>query len=163
HVRIQDVNTHVPLDARNVYAVNIEPQLLSHLQAVSAGERILENMLSMRAPQYDKHRPAVYLPANKPETNPSELNAAKSLALVHGYCEEAVWNESDFTDAYEYKDYNNNRSHDEFAQRLLEDVADLSRYSMIGHSQGGAVALHIYAKYHSGLDMVKGGRKIQAV
>ncbi len=85
------------------------------------------------------------------------------LLLVHGYCSGSVWNASSFTNAVEFKDYDKNRSHDQFAQLLKNFGSPYSSFGVVAHSQGGAAALHLYAKYVSGLDSASGGQLIQSV
>jgi len=94
----------------------------------------------------------------------SESNGKK--ILVHGYCSDALaWPADDFTDYIYFSDPNANRKIDEFA-RLVMDFAnssDVDSYSIIAHSQGGLVGLHIATYYWSGLDVATGGFLLQSV
>lgn len=93
------------------------------------------------------------------------LNKASGtkLLLVHGYCSSPVWDSNHFSDAAVFQDYNQNRTHEEFAQRILSFGSPYSSYGIVAHSQGGAAALHLYSRYWSGLDYASGGRIIQSV
>ena len=82
------------------------------------------------------------------------------LLLLHGYCAginhfECVLDY--FTDYIVFSNsYNKNMMHDEYAKEVLKDLHDkgITRFSAYGHSQGGAVATHLYTYYWSGLDEV---------
>jgi len=56
-------------------------------------------------------------------------------------------------------------AHDSFAQFVLDfaDTNGLDSWSIVGHSQGGNVAVHIKNFYFSGLDLATNGRLIQSV
>ena len=79
------------------------------------------------------------------------------LVLSHGYCSggnpwlrtKEIW-----TDAYFFEDPNQSRSHDKFAQLIVEfaESQGLTSFSIIGHSQGGFAALHTHNYYWSGVD-----------
>ncbi len=86
-----------------------------------------------------------------------------TLLLVHGYCSEGVWPETDFTQSMVFQDFHQNRSHDEFAQLILQQGAGFDSYGIVAHSQGGAASLHLYTYYWSGLDDAQGPRLIQSV
>eukprot|EP01133_Synstelium_polycarpum_P013840 gene13840-16319_t len=89
------------------------------------------------------------------------------LLLIHGYCSTSnPFTFSDFTNAVAFSDLEANRPNDEFAKMVAafgEEYTD--GYSIIGHSQGGVVALHLATYYHSGLDLSASmeGRVIQSV
>ncbi len=168
NLRLQDRNTHSLLDKKHYKPLHISARDQANFAVNSKSvlaTSINKDMLMMPAPLFDPNAKTISLALPPTEKTQRAVNvrAEKNLVLVHGYCEANVWNENDFTSAYEYKDYNSNRSHDEFALRLLGELEDFPSYSMIGHSQGGAVALHIYAKYQSGMDNATGGRLIQSV
>lgn len=88
-----------------------------------------------------------------------------ALVLTHGYCaDENPWPLAQFSpDAWPYLDANANRSHDSFALDVAADAAQFKSYGIVGHSQGGCAALHLYTFYWSGLDWAGPGRLIQAV
>jgi len=91
-----------------------------------------------------------------------------SLILLPGYCSATnpfyPHSTDDFTGGL-YFNQQLNAGNDEFTKRVLTFLApyDLESYSIIGHSQGGMVALHMYNYYWSSLDLATGGRLIQSV
>ncbi|MEY2745281.1 MAG: hypothetical protein RL112_323 [Planctomycetota bacterium] len=90
-----------------------------------------------------------------------------SLMLVHGYCSSGQpWPATDFAQPkLAFLDANANRSHDEFALLMAQraQAAGLTSFGVVGHSQGGAAALHLRTYYASPLDLATGPRRIQAV
>ena len=79
------------------------------------------------------------------------------LLLLHGYCAGKNGFLVDyFDDNLLYEDYEKNLLHDEYARNVLDFLAKegATRFSAVGHSQGGAVALHLYTYYQTGLDAV---------
>ena len=79
------------------------------------------------------------------------------LLLLHGYCAEYNGFLLEYFDNYLlFEDYGQNRLHDEYAKRVVEFLAEqgATRFSVVGHSQGGPVALHLYTYYQTGLDAV---------
>ncbi len=90
------------------------------------------------------------------------------LLLVHGYCSSDVWgpNVGQFPHAGAdsvFLDLGQNRSHDAFAQLILDFGLQWNSYAIVAHSQGGAAALQLYTHYWSGLDNAGPGRLIQSV
>lgn len=89
------------------------------------------------------------------------------LMLVHGYCSGDAWGAAasagQFTNYVKFLDLNQNRSHDQFAQRIRDFGASLPSFGIVAHSQGGAASLHLYTYYWSGLDYATGTRLIQSV
>lgn len=90
---------------------------------------------------------------------------AHALVLTHGYCADAnTWPMSQFGgDAWQYVNANQNMSNDAFAVDIALRGSEFKSYGVVGHSQGGAAALHLHAFYWSGLDWAGPGRLIQAV
>lgn len=112
--------------------------------------------------------PSVYHSDAVPQTQSVSFNTTISkfaLILVHGYCSSEVWPEKDFTNALVFKDLSQSRTHDKFSQLLISfcNSHGLTSFSLIGHSQGGLVAVHTKTYYWTGLDNVAGGRAIQSV
>ncbi|MFL3628428.1 choice-of-anchor X domain-containing protein [Xanthomonas campestris] len=89
--------------------------------------------------------------------------AGSRLVLVHGYCSNGVWPEAQFSNASSFIDAKQNRSNDQFAQRLAQFASQWSSFATVAHSQGGMAALHLYTYYWSGLDNATGGRVMQSV
>ena len=87
------------------------------------------------------------------------------LLLVHGYCSGDAWGPvaSQFSNASVFKDFNQNRSHDQFANLIKNFGATWNSFGVVAHSQGGAASLHLYTYYWSGLDYATGARLIQSV
>lgn len=102
---------------------------------------------------------------------PRPANLSRSLAkgvgtkllLVHGYCSGSVWNSAQFANSAVFQDLNQNRTHDQFAQRIKTFGNTWNSYGVVAHSQGGAAATHLYTFYWSGLDLATGPRLIQSV
>lgn len=103
-----------------------------------------------------------YVPVDM-AAKPNSTNNPK-LLLVHGYCASgASWNTNSFSNSALFQDYDQSRSHEEFAQLIINFGAPYSSYGVVAHSQGGAAALHLYSRYWSGLDYSTGGTLIQSV
>ena len=85
--------------------------------------------------------------------------------LSHGYCSDAdSWNPTDFSgDVAEYINMFQNFSHDQFAQDFIAFGSQYKSYGIVGHSQGGNAAVHLYTFYWSGLDWAGEGRLIQCL
>lgn len=99
-------------------------------------------------------------PAQQPQTDAP----GGKLMLVHGYCSGDAWGSAaQFTNYVKFLDLNQNRTHDQFAQRIRTFGASLPSFGIVAHSQGGAAALHLYTYYWSGLDNATGTRLIQSV
>jgi len=157
-VRLQNGSTNVPIAEKNYLPLNVSLQhaafinnkTTSKFSANIDNNEIVPEMLTGNAP-----------------TNFSPLSytsgTGSKLLLVHGYCSDKVWNTSNFTNSAEFQDYNKNRSHDDFAQRIISFGSAYNSYGIVAHSQGGAAALHMYARYWTGLDNATGGQLIQSV
>lgn len=101
---------------------------------------------------------------------PAELDAmgkgvGTKLLLVHGYCSGDAWGPIayQFSNSAVFKDFNKNRSHDQFANLIKTFGATWNSFGVVAHSQGGAASLHLYTYYWSGLDNATGARLIQSV
>lgn len=91
--------------------------------------------------------------------------AGPKLLLVHGYCSGNAWGgqQGQFANSVVFQDFNQNRSHDQFAVLVGNFGASYSSFGIVAHSQGGAAATHLYTYYWSGLDYATGNRLIQSV
>ena len=155
-LRLQTVDNNVPLTELESLQLNaITPlSITSSANIANKGAltkekyAITNDMLMGKAPAQQKF---------------SIQASGSKLLLVHGYCSGSVWKTSDFSNSAEFQDYNQNRSHDQFAQQVMNFGSAYSSYGIVAHSQGGAAALQIYTKYWSGLDNATGGRIIQSV
>ena len=87
------------------------------------------------------------------------------LLLSHGYCtDQFPFRVSDFSGDVElFEDYGSNLSNDEFALRFESYGRSFKSMGIVGHSQGGHAATHLYTFYWSALDWPTGGRRIQGV
>ncbi len=88
-----------------------------------------------------------------------------ALLISHGYCADAnTFPVSHFTgDAWWYERVDVNLTNDAFALDLAADGEQFKSYGIVGHSQGGMAAVHLYAFYWSGLDWAGPGRLIQTL
>ncbi|MGY1457987.1 choice-of-anchor X domain-containing protein [Luteimonas sp. A534] len=91
------------------------------------------------------------------------MATGRKLVLVHGYCSAGVWPQAQFANSATFLDAHQNRSHDQFAQRIRTFGAQWNSFGTVAHSQGGAASLHLYAYYWSGLDNASGARLMQSV
>jgi len=153
-IRLQNGTSSVPIAEKKELTLNLSLSLstlsASNVSSNTNGNAILPAMLVGNAP-----------------TSISPLSytsgSGSKLLLVHGYCSDKVWNTSNFTNSTEFQDYNQNRSHDNFAQRIISFGSPYNSYGIVAHSQGGAAALHMYSRYWTGLDNATGGQLIQSV
>ena len=88
-----------------------------------------------------------------------------ALVLSHGYCaDENPWPLAQFAgDAWPYENLETSLSNDAVAVDLATRAAQFKSYGVVGHSQGGCAALHLYTFYWSGLDWAGPGRLMQCV
>lgn len=149
NVRLQDRQTHIPISQAAVLLVEVAqmPRL--------AGQPVTAVTDEMRM---------------GPRSHPGPLapsvpgfQAGHVVMLVHGYCSYLVWPTQYYTDYAVFSDTFQARSHDEFAQLILEQGAAYDSYGIVAHSQGGAAALQLYSFYESGLDYATGPRLIQSL
>lgn len=94
------------------------------------------------------------------------------IFLVHGWCSGNVWpigghfglpGRAGGTELF--TDFDQSRSHDNFAQRIRDQGAArfIDSFSVVAHSQGGAAAVHTRAFYNTLLDASTAPRRIQSV
>jgi hypothetical protein len=150
-VRVQDPRTHVPYDLADGLPI---PAI---------------RMPRGRAPQIVTSA-MLAAPIAQPTLGGSSTSIVpppfhRTLLLVHGYCSGgSIWPAADFTQPkQEFLDPSQNRTHDEFAQLMLQRTAGRNSFGVVAHSQGGAAALHLLTYYVSGLDASYGGRRIQSL
>ena len=101
----------------------------------------------------------------RPEGLGTGARSGPRLLLVHGYCSGDAWGPvlGQFSSATRFLDLNQNRTHDQFAQRIRNFGQQFSSFGIVAHSQGGAASTHLYTYYWSGLDSATGARLIQSV
>jgi len=157
-VVIQDPDTFVPIAQADQVPVKTTFSLSAALESIKDSligidGAITPEMLEGRRPD-----------ALTAKLNSTELAAA--IVLVHGYCSQAnpfTKYASDWTNAQFFLASGQNFPHDTFATRVLNWANSFVAFSYVGHSQGGAVGLHIKNYYWSGLDLVSGGRILQSI
>ena len=147
NIRVEDINHYISVLEINELKVRL-PQV-SEKSVRQFDGQITESMLF----------------GNKPESSAINKAAGGKLMLVHGYCSSDVWGsqQGQFSNSVKFSDFNQNRSHDDFAQRIDTFGDNYPSFGVVAHSQGGAAALHLYSYYWSGLDDADSGRLIQSV
>lgn len=100
-----------------------------------------------------------------PRPERSGQRAGARLMLVHGYCSGDAWGpvQGQFASSVKFQDFDQNRSHNQFALRIRDFGDQFDSFGIVAHSQGGAAATHLYTYYWSGLDYASGSRLIQSV
>jgi len=98
----------------------------------------------------------------------NNTNAKSGVVVVHGYCAKdnpfqkytAEW-----TFGYFFQDFKQNRLNMKFSEQVIAFAAQqgLTSYGLVGHSQGGIVALNIINFFNSGTDLAKGERLVQSL
>ncbi len=146
NVTVSDVTTHIPMAHLDTLRVRVSDLPESATRTVTA---VTDEMLMGARPE--------------PSTKSLNYVGGHKLMLVHGYCSEGVWPGSHFTDDVEFQDFNQNRTHDEFANLIRTFGDQYDSFGIVAHSQGGAASLHLYTYYWSGLDYSSGSRLIQTV
>lgn len=99
----------------------------------------------------------------RPAALAAEKGTGTRLLLIHGYCSGGVWPTSQFSNASTFADFNQNRTHDQFARLIQSFGSTWNSFGTVAHSQGGAASLHLYTYYWSGLDNATGARLMQSV
>ena len=145
NLRIEDANHFIPLV--NETSIGLKVASLPKAANKAFNGNITQEMMMGERPQ---------IAANK---------AGAKVLLVHGYCSSDVWGPyaGQFSSSATFYDLNQNRTHDDFANRIKNFGAQFSSYGIVAHSQGGAASLHLYTYYWSGLDNSSGNRLIQSV
>ncbi|RME09002.1 MAG: conditioned medium factor [Ardenticatenia bacterium] len=145
NIRLQDRETHIPLATSRTMSLMTFSVPKAALQRVST---ITDEMLM----------------GPRPDAGIAPMATGGKLMLVHGYCSGSnPWPTSHFSNYAVFQDYNQNRSHDEFARLIRDYGAQFPSFGIVAHSQGGAASLHLYTYYWSGLDYSSGSRLIQTV
>ncbi|MGX5174661.1 choice-of-anchor X domain-containing protein [Aliikangiella sp. IMCC44653] len=169
NLRVQTIDSNVPTQSIEKLALIASPAALAKINspAIAQASQQLAQIKSSELPASFLSKRFVTNKSSQNQLSKKDLiekNASGSkLLLVHGYCSGSVWNTGYFSNAVEFKDYKQNRSHNDFAQRILSFGSAYNSYGIVAHSQGGAAALELYTKYWSGLDNATGGQLIQSV
>ena len=143
-VTLDETKTYITLSKSDAVEVIAEDELMNWSPSLKAED--IEIDWEMKE-GYNPYRV-------KKEDNTNEFG---QLLLLHGYC--AGYNGfllPYFDNDLLYTDYGQNRFINEYAESVIDFLADndSTRFSVVGHSQGGMVALHLYTYYHTGLDVV---------
>ena len=145
-VTLDEIKTYITLSTSEAIEVIADDELMNWSPSLKAED--IEIDWEMKE-GYNPYRV-------KKEVNTTETG---QLLLLHGYCV----NDNGFR-PYEcyfdnpllYDDHRQSRRIDEYARNVIDFLAEqgATRFSAVGHSQGGMVALHLYTYYHTGLDVV---------
>ncbi|HHL31405.1 MAG TPA: conditioned medium factor [Oceanospirillales bacterium] len=146
NLRVEDAEHFIPLISRK--SLGLKVASLPKAASKAFNGEITQEMLMGKRP-----------------TEKAVNKAGARLLLVHGYCSSDVWGPyaGQFASSSTFYDLNQNRTHDDFAQRIKNFGAAYSSFGVVAHSQGGAASLHLYTYYWSGLDNSSGNRLIQSV
>jgi len=93
----------------------------------------------------------------------------RGVITSHGYCATYNYWKSQSEDwqgtVVHLEDLKQNRRNDAFAKKLLEfaESQQMTHFSLVGHSQGGLIILHIHNYYFSGVECAQNGRLLQSV
>jgi len=147
NIRVQDADTFIPLSQLNTLPIRAARLPVTAKSMVTA---VSDDMLMGTQPEAATTNAVNYVGGNK-------------LMLVHGYCSSPVWSSSQFTGDVLFEDYNQNRSHNDFATRIRDFGDQYDSFGVVAHSQGGPASVHLYTYYWSGLDYSSGSRLIQSV
>jgi hypothetical protein len=159
-----DKGVEAPFELKNIRVEDLNHYItVLHVDNLSL---VLPNISAQSKANYDGQLTESMLKGEKPESlkNIDKATGGK-LMLVHGYCSGDAWGpvKSQFSNSVKFTDFNQNRSHDAFAQ-LIDSYGDnYPSFGVVAHSQGGAASLHLYTYYWSGLDNAGSGRLIQSV
>jgi len=171
---LSNSNVKGPLTLRNTYLADVstsfpitkfEEDIAVRGSASLHRENRYSSVFSVRGPiKITQEMKMGVNPLKKAENTTN----SPSLILLHGYCStdnpfEA--NSNQFTGASYFLNPKSNIGNDGFSVKVDEHATSLGavQYSLVGHSQGGSVSLHLQSHYFSGLDHAENGRRIQAV
>jgi pimeloyl-ACP methyl ester carboxylesterase len=160
-VAIYDADVHVPLSA--VPEVKLDHVFVNvRRSAAAALARPTEEMLKGR-------RPAHLHPHVARQRRQGSNATLPSLLLLHGYCaKDNPWTRNNPVDFSQYISYegflDKSVLTNEYAQAVIQAHGHLPSWGLVGHSQGGLVALHLHNFYWSPNDAVATtGRPIQSM
>ena len=165
---------HMELDSRWLELANVRQPLVLTLKSVTleelrayitltrsdalvvtADDKLMKWSPSLRAKdiKIDWEMKEGYNPYRVKMHNVTETG---KLLLLHGFCAGCnnPFQLEYFDDYILFEDHNKNYLHDEYARKVYDHIMDkgATRLSVYGHSQGGAVALHLYTYYFTAVD-----------
>ncbi len=152
NIRLHDIDTFVPLE------------IIDRIQTPIANLKLPESTTTTNESMLTGS-PGPTITSQHIPTAGVTNGPGHRLMLVHGYCTDATpFTISHFSgDIALFEDFEQSRSHNTFALEMLNQAAPMKSFGVVGHSQGGMAALHLYAYYWSGLDWARGNRLIQSV
>ncbi len=147
-VRLHDIDSFVPIEIIDRIPVPIE-----NLTLPIAPSSITPGMLAGTFNQT--------VPALVPQHSSRAAAPGHRLLLIHGYCTDAnPFPPAHFTgDLAVFEDFEQSRSHDEFALNIIAQAAPMKSFGVVAHSQGGNASLHLLNFYWSGLDWAQAGNR----
>ncbi len=148
NVRIEDANHFIPLITKDKMPLTVA------------------SLPQMKSKKFDGSITEEMMLGEKPVQTSATKGVGTKLLLVHGYCSSDVWGpyQGQFSNSAKFTDFNQNISHNTFAQRIKNFGSTWNSFGVVAHSQGGAASLHLYTYYWSGLDYsTSGKRMIQSV
>ncbi|MFK7759707.1 MAG: hypothetical protein AB8C13_07160 [Phycisphaerales bacterium] len=148
-LRIHDLESFVPVEIVDRISVPVDPQVVTQKTT-----KITPDMLTGQRDSY--------VQAQLPVSNQRGAGPGHRLMLIHGYCSSGnPFTTSHFSgDTAIFADPNQSRSHDEFALQILSQSAPMKSFGVVGHSQAGMGALHLFTFYWSGLDWARNGNRL---
>ena len=155
-LEVRELRVH---DARGFVLLDHQPRpeflLTDSVQLPDAPKKVDHSMCAGRAPE----------PVSAHSASTTASVGGHVLLLSHGYCtDQFPFRVSNFSGDIElFEDYGSNLSNDEFALRFESYGRSFKSMGIVGHSQGGHAATHLYTFYWSALDWPTGGRRIQGV
>jgi len=167
-------NLKGPLTIKNTYLADADTQypITTHDDAITVRNSLVQyddsfrHVMSVRGPiTITKEMKFGVNPLKKPVLNAT----APSLFLLHGYCSDSnpfQTNANQFSNAAFFLNPKANIDNHQFALKVYDYATSLGSeaYSLIGHSQGGMVALHLLNNFWTGLDHLNAnGRLIQSI
>lgn len=154
NVYIQDAYTHIPLSQFDQISLKTF-EITKLLKSLHLDGTIITKEMKQGIP-----------PPNFNLTRTSSVGSG-ALVLLHGYCADGnPWEKfTEWTNGHFFNKKKANLLNEEFAQIVAEFAQErnLDTYSIVGHSQGGMVAVHLLNYYFTGLDKAANGRIIQSV
>lgn len=152
-VRLHDIDSFVPIEL-----IERIPTPINKLSLPKSPLSITQDMLTGSVMKT--------VPTPVPPQIVQSVGPGHRLMMIHGYCTDAnPFPLSHFSgDLAVFEDFNQSRTHDQFALNILAQSAPMKSFGVVAHSQGGNASLHLLNFYWSGLDWSDdGNRRIQTV
>lgn len=163
NIRIQDPDTFLPID--QIAELPVSVGKLPRAAFAAKAAVVKDDSLYM-----GRGDRTISVPGDAPVLN-TKAGEATGILLVHGWCSNTTWPLWQFglpgriggTEIF--SDFGVSRSHDAFALEIRNQGHEhfSEAFTVVGHSQGGAAALHLRAFYTSRLDNSTAPRRIQSM